>query len=212
MPPGTTGPHGAGSVTSATANEPRTRAQAPRSLPVQWGLGSDVEPSTGMFRGGALCGSSLLERLLRRLLSKLLRFLRALHLHPSWALSLTAVVGVTRESREAKNPSSLTGGDGQGVRARRVSHGSPAHFPLGTAFVIAAAIAATPAISHPAMPCLACRQLGDNAHDLLSRTHETLTRPEGTHPRQGGDRGGTWSRARRFRICSRNGHERRRRR
>ena len=69
--------------------------------------------------------------------------------------------------------------------------------------MIAAAIAATPAISHPAMPCLACRQLGDNAHHLLSRAHETLTltRPEGTHPRQGGDRGGTWSRARRFRIA-----------
>ena len=40
---------------------------------------SDVEPSAGVFRGGALCGASLLERLLRRLLSELLGFLRALH-------------------------------------------------------------------------------------------------------------------------------------
>ena len=43
---------------------------------------SDVEPSAGMFRGRALFGPSLLERLLRRLLSELLGFLRALHLHP----------------------------------------------------------------------------------------------------------------------------------
>jgi hypothetical protein len=41
---------------------------------------SDVERTAGMFRGGALCGPSLFERLLRRLLSELLGFLRALHL------------------------------------------------------------------------------------------------------------------------------------
>ena len=45
----------------------------------------------GYFRGDALCGAPLLERLLRRLLSELLGFLRALHLHPPWALSLTPV-------------------------------------------------------------------------------------------------------------------------
>src|SRR5688500_4294202 len=61
-------------------------------LTLPWGRvsRSDVEPSACMLRGGALCGPSLLERLLRRLLCELLGFLRALHLAPSWSLELTA--------------------------------------------------------------------------------------------------------------------------
>ena len=64
----------------------------------------EIEPSAGLFRGGALCGAPLLERLLRRLLSELLGFLRALHLHPPWSLSLTALVGVTRSLGRATTP------------------------------------------------------------------------------------------------------------
>ena len=93
-----------------------------------------------MFRGGALCGASLLERLLRRFLSELLGFLRTLHLHPSWSLwslSLTADVGVTREPQWGENSNSYD----RRRRPRRsrtpVSHGSSVHFALGTALVTA---------------------------------------------------------------------------
>ena len=72
---------------------------------------SDVEPPAGLFRGGALFSPTLLERLLRRLLSELLRFLRAFHLHPPSSLSSTALVGATRKPRQGGNSSSRTGGD-----------------------------------------------------------------------------------------------------
>ena len=56
------------------------------SLPPGWGLSVRRRAPASVFRCGALCGPSLLERLLRRLLSELLGFLRALHVHPSWSL------------------------------------------------------------------------------------------------------------------------------
>ena len=58
------------------------------------------------FRGGALCGPSLLERLLRGLLSELLGFLRALHVSSSWSVSSSALVGMTRKPRQGESSSS----------------------------------------------------------------------------------------------------------
>ena len=64
---------------------------------------SDVEPSAGMFRGRALFSPSLLERLLRRLLSELLGFLRALHFHPFLVAGSDRARGVTQDPRRRES-------------------------------------------------------------------------------------------------------------
>ena len=134
--------------------------------PVDAASRSDVDPPGGMFGGGALCGSSFLERLLRRLLSKLPGFLRALHLRPSWSLVWPPFVHMTREPRrvriEARGPAATA----RGVRTHRVSHGSHTHVPAGTTFATRVGDRRT-----PRFPCRACIAVRDCGRDS-ARSHE----------------------------------------
>src|SRR5687767_10691016 len=78
-----------------------------------------------MLRGGAFCGASFLESLLRRLLSELLGFLRALHRFlPVAELALARRHDATagRARTQPRGPAAAA----KGVRAPRVSHGSHA--------------------------------------------------------------------------------------
>src|SRR5687768_10049826 len=86
-----------------------------------------------MLRGGAFCGASFLESLLRRLLCELLGFLRALHRFlPVAELALARRHDATagRARTQPRGPAAAA----NGVHAPRVSHGSHAHVPVGTTF------------------------------------------------------------------------------
>jgi hypothetical protein len=111
---------------SATTSEARTQVE-PRASRLAF-LGAiswlEVESSAGLFRGGALCGAPLLERLLRRLLSELLGFLRALHLHPP------LVAGSDRARRRDAKPRQ---GDNSVLEDRRRPRKANAHTEYRTA-------------------------------------------------------------------------------
>ena len=87
---------------------------------------SDVERPAGVLGGGAFGGPSLLERLLRGLLSELLGFLRTLHVHPPGRLSSSALVGTTQSSAGLENQAR-----GPAAAAQRVRATSIAQIPAG---------------------------------------------------------------------------------